>query len=905
MLASHARIQVLFKLVMAFAFLLVSVHPIQAQTFAPVPGLAFVKKFAGADPLPQTVTIASTSTNFDFSHTEMTTSGGSWLSVSVTGFNCCATPRAITVVVTTSPSMAVGTYTGQINLASFPSGTITMSIPVMLTVEPAGGTFFDDLQGQVSFSLLTSGTAITSQSVEIRNGGSGTLNWSLAKSTSDGGNWLTASASSGTAPSLLTVGVSVADLPGGGLIAGHFIGELVLSQGSGGSVTIPVSVVVGAANVFSQVNPINFTKVFGGADPLPQTLSIASLGPNFNFDIDWYNSNGGAWLSTSAFGFNCCTTPRALTAIVTTSPTLAVGKYTGQIVVTVEGNGSMAMTIPVTLTVEPAGGTFFDNLQGQVSFSLATGGTAITSQSVEIRNGGSGALNWSLAKSTSDGGNWLTASASSGTAPSLLTVGVSVANLPGGGLIAGHFIGELVLSQGSGGSVTIPVSVVVGGANVFSQVNPINFTKVFGGPDPLPQTLSIASLGPNFNFDINSYNSNGGTWLSVSAFGFNCCTTPRALTAIVTTSPTLAVGTYTGQIVVTVEGNGSMAMTIPVTLTVEPVGGTFFNDMPGQMSFSFVTGSGNPPSQNVQIGTLGPGTLNWTLAASTSDGGNWLTVSANGGTAPSTVTVGVVANALPSGGLVAGNFVGNLVFRSATGSMTIPVSVTVGANVFVQLPSLAFTKALGAANPAAQNLNIASTGTNFNFDFSGYNATGGAWLSVSSPGFNCCTTPRTLVATIVASPSLAAGTYVGQIVVTVEGNGSSAMTIPVTLTVAEPVATLDVDASITSTEYDALTDGLLIQRYLSGLTGSSLTAHALGHTATRTDPAGVKTYLDAIRSALDIDGDGHVDLLTDGVLIIRYLSGFRGDALINGAVTPNAPRSTAQQIEDYIQSLMP
>ena len=127
--------------------------------------------------------------------------------------------------------MAAGTYTGHINLTSFPSGTITMSIPVTLTVEPVGGTFFDNLQGQVSFSLATGGAAVTSQSVEIRNGGSGTLNWSLAKSTSDGGDWLSVSASSGTAPSLLTVGVSVANLPGGGLIAGHFIGELVLSQG--------------------------------------------------------------------------------------------------------------------------------------------------------------------------------------------------------------------------------------------------------------------------------------------------------------------------------------------------------------------------------------------------------------------------------------------------------------------------------------------------------------------------------------------------------------------------------------------------------------------------------------------------------------------------------------------------
>ncbi|MBK8741930.1 MAG: hypothetical protein IPM02_21555, partial [Betaproteobacteria bacterium] len=41
-----------------------------------------------------------------------------------------------------------------------------------------------------------------------------------------------------------------------------------------------------------------------------------------------------------------------------------------------------------------------------------------------------------------------------------------------------------------------------------------------------------------------------------------------------------------------------------------------------------------------------------------------------------------------------------------------------------------------------------------------------------------------------------------------------------TLTV---LATLDIDGSLTATRYDALTDGLLIIRYLFGLTGTPLT----------------------------------------------------------------------------------
>ena len=113
---------------------------------------------------------------------------------------------------------------------------------------------------------------------------------------------------------------------------------------------------------------------------------------------------------------------------------------------------------------------------------------------------------------------------------------------------------------------------------------------------------------------------------------------------------------------------------------------------------------------------------------------------------------------------------------------------------------------------------------------------------------------------------------------------------------------LDLDGNL---GYDALTDGLLAVRYLMGLTGSALTSDALGAGATRTDPAQVKAYLDQIKPQLDVDGNGVSDGPTDGLLIIRYLFGLRGNALITGAVAPNATRVTAPLIEAYIQSLMP
>ena len=128
-----------------------------------------------------------------------------------------------------------------------------------------------------------------------------------------------------------------------------------------------------------------------------------------------------------------------------------------------------------------------------MTFSLVTGGNAPPAQPLQIRNAGAGTLAWTGATSTSDGGNWLSLSAASGTAPETITVQINPLNLPGGGQIAGTFTGQVTL-QSTGEAVTIPVAVTVG-ANAFEQVNALNFTMPFGGIDPLPQVLMFDTFG--------------------------------------------------------------------------------------------------------------------------------------------------------------------------------------------------------------------------------------------------------------------------------------------------------------------------------------------------------------------------------------------------------------------------
>lgn len=110
---------------------------------------------------------------------------------------------------------------------------------------------------------------------------------------------------------------------------------------------------------------------------------------------------------------------------------------------------------------------------------------------------------------------------------------------------------------------------------------------------------------------------------------------------------------------------------------------------------------------------------------------------------------------------------------------------------------------------------------------------------------------------------------------------------------------LDVD---TDGNVDALTDGVLIVRRLFSFSGTALTSGALAAGARRTDPAAIAAYIDSIRPALDIDKDGTIGALSDGVLTIRYLGGLSGTALTSEAMESGATRTTAE-VESYLTAL--
>ena len=136
-------------------------------------------------------------------------------------------------------------------------------------------------------------------------------------------------------------------------------------------------------------------------------------------------------------------------------------------------------------------------------------------------------------------------------------------------------------------------------------------------------------------------------------------------------------------------------------------------------------------------------------------------------------------------------------------------------------------------------------------------------------------------------------------------SGPSGVAATLSLT---PPPSLDVDGNGT---VGLLTDGLLLVRYLIGTRGPALTNLAVADDAheDRDTHEEIIAYLQGLvdGDVLDVDGNGTVGLLTDGLLMVRYLIGARGLALTNLALASDAraDRDTHQEIAAYLESLLP
>lgn len=115
-----------------------------------------------------------------------------------------------------------------------------------------------------------------------------------------------------------------------------------------------------------------------------------------------------------------------------------------------------------------------------------------------------------------------------------------------------------------------------------------------------------------------------------------------------------------------------------------------------------------------------------------------------------------------------------------------------------------------------------------------------------------------------------------------------------------PVGTLDIDGN---GQFEGYKDGLLMLRHMFGFSEEQLIDGGVAPDALYSSASQIEARIQGLGDRVDIDGDSQVNALTDGLLILRYLLDFRSDALIEDAVSSSGSRQQPAEIESYLESL--
>jgi len=296
---------------------------------------------------------------------------------------------------------------------------------------------------------VTGGTTQTfPQQIDVNSSGD-PINFIV--SASSVGNWLTVIGTmpladgswAATTPKAVSVFANVANLRPGSSYSG--IVTITSSVAQNSPQTVTVSLVIGGAPNLS-ANPSSLTFVAKSGDSSSQSRSIAlSISDPTGMLTFTTGTTGGSWLTVNP---GSGLFPNNIDVAV--NPTgLSPGTYSASVFVSAIGASNSPLTIPVTLTVTASSSLTIG--PSSLSFRYQGDGTLPQSQAVTIS--ASSAMAFTALSSS---GSWLSASPTSGTTPSSLSVSVNPV-----GLNSGVYDGTITVTAPGASNSPQSISVVL------------------------------------------------------------------------------------------------------------------------------------------------------------------------------------------------------------------------------------------------------------------------------------------------------------------------------------------------------------------------------------------------------------------------------------------------------------
>ncbi len=533
------------------------------------------------------------------------------------------------------------------------------------------------------------------------------------------------------------------------------------SGGSGQTFTVTEAGLTGS--ISASPSAVSFSYQQLGSIPASAQVTISTNGPAFAFTAT--ASSTGDWLLVSAGG----NAPAVITLSVNPG-SLPAGTYSGSVIIaSLAATANSPFTIPVPRSLcSPA--PVLTSQPNAVSFAYQQNGRSLANQSVSLIS--AAPIDYSIVQDAT--APWLFASGT-GPSPSTITISVNPANLQ-----AGSFQGAvtLVASRAGNSPLSIPVSLTVSPAPSLTAT-PVALSVSYRQLDPLPPAIDflVASSGSALDYLLDI--SPSTPWLRVLlASHAGSGTTSDGVTLGI--DPTgLSPGAYQGAAILGAAGAGNSPLVVPITLTVTIVARPL-TASPAQLTVGITQGAAAIVSRIISLTSDSP--ANFTATASTTTGGNWLSVEATGAGTPSSLTVSI-----QSGSLAPGAYNGTITVTSSQAGnspLAIPVTLTVSPQpqLDVSPPQVSFYyQLLSGPPPPQQSLTVSASTPGSPVSVIVSTTSGGSWLAstggLSTPG----------VLPITADPTgLSAGVYSGSI--TLVSSGYATTTIPVTFRVtASPV----------------------------------------------------------------------------------------------------------------------
>jgi hypothetical protein len=507
-----------------------------------------------------------------------------WLTASV---HSTTAPSLLTVAPTTG-TLAAGTYHATVSITSPVATNSPRVVPVTFTVNPpAGNATLVLTPSSQSFSASAGGANPASKTVQVTNGGSGTLSGlSLAVGYQAGQptGWLSGRLNTTTAPATLTVQVVT-----GALAAGTYNGKIWVSStaASNSPRGVDVTFTVTSPTPVIGLTPaaVTFNATAGGANPTQQVVQITNAGggtlDGLNGTISYQAGQLTGWLTVSLGTTNA---PTTLTVRATTGARVA-GTYNAT--VTLTANGATPRALAVTFVVAAAPSIVLNPATAR-SYTLAPTETS-KSENVAVSNGGGGSLTGvagTVTYQSGQPGGWLQAALSGTTAPATLTLTASRGSLAAGTYNATVSVTSSVADNSPRTlAVTLTVQAAPAGPAISVSVTSRTFSATAGGGNPPSLQAAVGNSGGGSLTGLAVAENPAVSWLAVS---LSSTTAPATITFQATTG-TLTAGTYTTTVQVTSPVATNSPQSVTVTFNVAPPPSVpttlrVINDLPGNVA---------------------------------------------------------------------------------------------------------------------------------------------------------------------------------------------------------------------------------------------------------------------------------------------------------------------------------